>query len=484
MSNTTNQNLPSKWYTKISVEISISLYMLAFMLTTVFEQAFFVHKACISNHGFSQNICDHLYDKKFENYSHVVQVTVSNYLQWDSLATNIIPMILVLFLGSWSDKYGRKFPLILGLCGKFFYSFMIIINALQPTWPLKYVIYTAVLPMALTGADAAIFSSAYSYLTDITTKKNRTFRISVLDGCYLSTMPIGIAIGRYLFTNVLGKSYAKLFSINAALLAISIIYSVLVLKCCTTENQTRFQLNLNSICEFFNKKHAVAAFKCFTKRKGRVWLLPFMIIVMCYRFQRDERNYIYLFFMRKLDWDYNDFSYFLAFRSTLHVFMLLYGVPFIIRNFKWRDSILIIIGVFSVVISRFIFMFVETDLLFYIGTLFGSFGPCVAPVIRSMISKLITANERGLVFSLISVADNSVPLYSGIIYSQTYNYTFEWFPGAFFLITIASQLIIFGITLAIELTVPKDKFIYQEPIEKNNTADVKPTENIKLLEPA
>lgn len=50
--------------------------------------------------------------------------------------------------------------------------------------------------MALTGADAAIFSSAYSYLTDITTKKNRTFRISVLDGCYLSTMPIGIALGK------------------------------------------------------------------------------------------------------------------------------------------------------------------------------------------------------------------------------------------------------------------------------------------------
>lgn len=77
MSNPTNQNIPSKWYRKISVEISISLYMLAFMLTTVFEQAFFVHKACISNHGFSQNICDHLYDKQFENYSHTVQVCVN-----------------------------------------------------------------------------------------------------------------------------------------------------------------------------------------------------------------------------------------------------------------------------------------------------------------------------------------------------------------------------------------------------------------------
>lgn len=36
------------------------LYMLAFMLTSVIEQAFFLHKACIVNHNYSKDICDNL----------------------------------------------------------------------------------------------------------------------------------------------------------------------------------------------------------------------------------------------------------------------------------------------------------------------------------------------------------------------------------------------------------------------------------------
>jgi PCFT/HCP family folate transporter-like MFS transporter 1/3 len=39
--------------------------------------------------------------------------------------------VLALFLGAWSDRHGRKLPLLLGLVGKLYYSIMIIINALQ-----------------------------------------------------------------------------------------------------------------------------------------------------------------------------------------------------------------------------------------------------------------------------------------------------------------------------------------------------------------
>ena len=63
------------------------------------------------------------------------------------------------------------------------------------TWPLEYVIYTASIPGALTGADVAIFASAFAYISDISTVKNRTMRVTILDACYLSTMPLGVALG-------------------------------------------------------------------------------------------------------------------------------------------------------------------------------------------------------------------------------------------------------------------------------------------------
>lgn len=36
------------------------LYMLAFMLTSVVEQSFFLYKACRVNHGFSEEVCQTL----------------------------------------------------------------------------------------------------------------------------------------------------------------------------------------------------------------------------------------------------------------------------------------------------------------------------------------------------------------------------------------------------------------------------------------
>lgn len=103
-------------------------------------------------------------------------------------------------------------------------------NALLVTWPLEYIIYTASIPSAMTGADVAIFASAFAYISDVSSVENRTFRVTILDACYLSTMPLGVALGSYLFTYVVNQSFMVMFSLNASLLVLSIIYTVLHLK--------------------------------------------------------------------------------------------------------------------------------------------------------------------------------------------------------------------------------------------------------------
>lgn len=205
-------------------------YMMAFMITSVMEQAFFVYKACKVNHGYSEEICRNLEtnaDIKAE-----VQKTVASFQQWNNILGHIVPIILALFLGSWSDRRGRKLPLIIGLIGKLYYSLMIIVNAYQPLWPVEYVIYTATIPCALTGADVAIFASCFAYISDISTPEHRTLRITILDGCYLLTMPIGVAIGSALFYKSFNESYGLMFVVNSSCLFISIVYTLIVLKVC------------------------------------------------------------------------------------------------------------------------------------------------------------------------------------------------------------------------------------------------------------
>lgn len=206
------------------------LYMFAFMTTTVVEQDFFLQKACRVNNNLTDEICDHIKDSHNEEYKKLVQKTTARFLQWESIAAHVVPIILALFLGSFSDRRGRKFPLLMGLCGKFIYSVMIVVNARMKKWPVEYIIYTATLPSSLTGADVAIFAACFAYISDITSVQNRTLRVTILDVCYLSAMPTGMALGSYLFNHPFNHSYANMFTLNASLLAVAIVYTILVLK--------------------------------------------------------------------------------------------------------------------------------------------------------------------------------------------------------------------------------------------------------------
>lgn len=124
---------------------------------------------------------------KYEHF----QVTVSSFHQWNNIAGHVVPIILALFFGNWSDRRGRKLPLIIGLLGKFIYSFMVVINSMMDTWDLNTIVYTASLPMGMLGGDVAIFGSCFAYISDISSVQQRTLRITILDVVYLSTMPTG-----------------------------------------------------------------------------------------------------------------------------------------------------------------------------------------------------------------------------------------------------------------------------------------------------
>lgn len=91
----------------------------------------------------------------------------------------------------------------------------------------------------------------------------------------------------------------------------------------------------------------------------------------------------------------------------------------------------------------------------------AALGPVVAPVLRSMTSKLVPVEERGKMlmkhvppwnvlkvawllagkmFALLSVCDNAVPLFSGILYSQLYNATINTAPSSIYWLTFSTQV--------------------------------------------
>ncbi|XP_023703575.1 proton-coupled folate transporter isoform X2 [Cryptotermes secundus] len=383
----------------------------------------------------------------------VKEVTVSNFHQYNSVASHAVPLVLVLFLGAWSDRRGRKLPLLLGLAGKLYYSLMVVVNALQVTWPLEVVLLSASLPSALTGADLAIFAAVFSYMADITTVEARTLRVTILDITYLSTMPTGVALGKYLWSSVTGYSYAIMFGINASLLLSAILYALWRLKWRTTDSQQPMPCNFFS--DFFDCDHVVQSVKAVVrKRPGnrRTYLVILFIAMALYTFQRDEKPMAYLYTQLQFQWTAEDYSDYRTFQNASYVVGTLLGIHIMGKILGMGDTAMVMVGSTAHALARVVFAVAEVSWLFYIGGTIVALGPIVAPVLRSMTSKTVPLSERGKVFAILAAADNAVPLFSGVLYTQVYNATISSAPATIFWVTSASQICIFFLIFYIHIS--------------------------------
>ncbi|XP_071443127.1 proton-coupled folate transporter-like [Hetaerina americana] len=479
---------------EVTVEPVMFLYMFAFSVTQVVEQALFVDKACRIDFKISANICSHLQEKQYEKQMVTVQSLVSEFHQYNNIAANVATVLLALVLGSWSDAVGRKAPLLLGLIGKLYYSVMVVVNSSQwiggADWPLYTIIYSATLPSSITGADVAIFLGCFSYLADITTPKDRTWRVAILDAVYLLTMPTGVALGAYLFS-AWNRSFAALFAVNSGLLLAAIIYSLVCLEWKTSgkgikqEEKSvkqdkegmksdhpillgdgdeespgggygkpapqRPDLDKKRVSHsgkgclwmLFDYEHVIDLWKSVVKKrngKRRAALLTVFLAMALYTFQRDERNMSYLYTQKEFNWDVQTFSNFRTIQSALYVTATLVGLPLLSRKLGVRDTMIASFGAVLSSCARVTFGLAKNPDLFYLGAVLAAFAPVIPSVLRSMTSKLVPPSERGRVFAVLSSADNAVPIVSGIMYSQLYNATLETFPAAIFFLTLASQL--------------------------------------------
>jgi len=276
------------------------------------------------------------------------------------------------------------------------------------------------------------------------------------------------------------------------LLLISIIYTLVRLKWQTTENQRPLSDigYTNIFSDFFNKQHVQRSIRTLTKTrsdKGRACIWAILIAMGFYTFQRDERPMLYLYAQLKLSWDTSIYSWFRTYQSSAYVLMMLIGIPIMTKCLKWRDTILMRIGACSHALGRLIFIFVPSTLGMYIGATTASLGPIVAPVLRSMTSKVVPSSERGVVFSVLSVFDNAVPFISATLYSQLYNASVDWnYPEAIFWLTITTQVFVLLLIclmdylmhhkqlLPLQISVPNDNALlnnkHAQTISNNSTS--------------
>lgn len=157
----------------ITIEPVIACYMTAFTLVTLTVSNLNLQKACKVNLVLSNETCEALVTKSTDTYEGdeiVVQELVAGMMLWQTCLQNVFPCLLMLFVGSWSDRTRKRVPFMLLpiygelirnagqlLCVYYFYQL-----------PMEAAGIAETIPLALTGGQTMFTMTAYSYVGDAT----------------------------------------------------------------------------------------------------------------------------------------------------------------------------------------------------------------------------------------------------------------------------------------------------------------------------
>lgn len=274
----------------ITIEPLVTLYIAPSVLTYIPTSNLKLLKACRVNLNLTEEVCQEVMTKSqltngsafvYAEEEKMTQQLVADMDAWVSIVKNSLPIILLMFIGSWSDRNKRRKPcLLLPFVG----------DLLSTLGFLLCVYYFLQLPLEVTGFFDAIFPAfsggitlmlmaIFSYIADITTTEDRTFRIGVITFIQTFFNFVVQFITGYMYQ---GIGFYGVYSVVAILYFAGILYCTFYVK----ESRKPKPLPKNYVKDFFDPTHVVETCNViYKKREGRqrfkIILVLLLTITMC-----------------------------------------------------------------------------------------------------------------------------------------------------------------------------------------------------------
>lgn len=446
-----------KVFKEITVEPVLFLYMFGTYMQYVAFQDLVYNKVCSSK--FDKHSCDNLYDPSNKDELDTVQNESSAWILWSTIALSVPSIFSSAYIGSWSDRYSRKLPLILPPLGNVFGSLVYIIMSTFQNAPISLIILSSFLSGVLGGFVSCIMS-VMAYISAITEKQERTVRIGVLESMSFLGGTFGPFLGSLLM-RVGGHSYVFLtiLTVNCFI----IIYVIAVLD--ELQEEKLEQMGGGNCCtRVFTLHHMLQAFAVFCKpREGlqrlHLWLVSIAAVVIMVSIA-GEMDVAYLFAKDKpLQWDFSLYNYYFAVKYALEAVGLLVLLPILKYRFALRDTTLCLLGLISKTASLVLLGFSYTTVIMFMAPIAGMLEISVT-TIRSFISKLVLPQEQGKAFALFGCIQNICSLLGSLVFNSLYPHTRNFFHGFVFLYAAATMLIPTVIVGVVHL---QGHHLYEEP---------------------
>uniref|UniRef100_A0A2S2QYI7 Solute carrier family 46 member 3 n=1 Tax=Sipha flava TaxID=143950 RepID=A0A2S2QYI7_9HEMI len=327
----------STFWDDMTIEPVVACYMTAFTLITLTVSNLNLQKACKVNLRLASDTCEALVTKGAGSSAAdevAVQRLVAGMMMWQTCAQNVLPCLVMLLVGSWSDRTRKRVPcMLLPLYGE------LVRNAGQllcvyffDQLPMEAAGIAESIPLAVTGGQTLLTMTAYSYMGDATLIKNRTFRIGGLNAVMAISMALGTSLSGIVY-NQLG--FYGAYGLSSVLIIIGLVYGLLFVEeiapiTVVNENKS-FKTTLT---EFFNFKQVTESLKTtFKKRPNtqRLKIIVLLIILMANAGTNNGyRTVSYLYTRVQFNWTEVKYSIFSTYELTVNIIGLFLQSLFIV----------------------------------------------------------------------------------------------------------------------------------------------------------
>ncbi|KAL5240161.1 hypothetical protein ACI65C_007571 [Semiaphis heraclei] len=382
---------------QVSVEPVVLFYFITMVYSGCLSTNLLLYKACDPTGAMASQVGSKCKDEA--SAQHVVAPING----WKSLVQYLVPIALAMAAGTWSDRHGRRRPLIVPpIAGQ------ILADALSlyctVVWSISPALTAAaqVAALSLTGGPPMLFNGINSYVADTTTDEWRTVKYGVVGGTIAVGGILGMLIYGFVVVNV-GFVAAYVVSIALGLTALAFTFVFIndgsVRRRASNAGD---QLPLyEDVVQAVNPLDVLRnCYRVLAKpRPYHGKLILCLIVFVCAPLTcvplEGEMSVIYLYLRYKFQWNEVDFSVFNAYQMSVILMGTLFALGILSYKFRLNDALIGAIASVSDLLAAVAFFLVSESWQLYLVPPLELFRGAALALTSSIASKCVGSEELG-----------------------------------------------------------------------------------------
>lgn len=432
------------------IEPAVFLIYIATALSGAVLQNQELYQTCVAVYNYDEELCEPMLgvipkNATSKDIETKVQPYVAKIIMTSSVINSVLPAFLSLFIGPWSDKFGRR-PILVAtftaaLLGHVITAILAAISMATPINPWIYVISS--IPLALTGGTCALITMVFCLVSDVSDEGGRARRMFLVEGA----LGIGTLVGNLIASYILaGTGTIGVFVIAASMDLVAVLYMVIFISESLHLKHERTESHVREFFKFDLIKDLVKS--CLKRRphydRGIIWCIIFALISTTF-VQQGEANVLYLFLRNKFNLTLQEFTIFNA--TAIAIKMIGCGIILVLLRvlFKAPLTVVAILGLLGSFSDSLIRALAEKFWQMYLAAVAGFMGGINSPLLQAVLAGLVERTEIGKIYAVISSLQTLSPLASAPVYTGIYNSTLETYPGAFYIFSAALYFLNFAL---------------------------------------